>query len=86
MGVIGNVKLSKECLNFDSLEDVVREALLQDTWCNVCSKPDLEICNPVLYLENGRKFVEGKCTVCGNVCISEIFERVIDENENPNSL
>ena len=51
-----------------------KEWLVSDTWCNKCSEADLGVRNPVIYIENGRKFVEGKCLICNATCKMEMFE------------
>ena len=51
-----------------------REFLLEDTWCNACSKADLGLDNPVEYAEDGRIYVQGSCRTCGGEVRSEIID------------
>jgi hypothetical protein len=78
-GVIRNDKLNREVLDFESQSESDREWMIRETWCNRCQKPDLGIGNPILYIEDGRKFIEGSCLVCDVVCKSEITETEINE-------
>jgi hypothetical protein len=64
----------KEYLKFSSLEKAEQEWYLRNTWCESCGKADLGIEQPELYLENGEKYISGKCKVCLSLCISTIVE------------
>ena len=69
----------KKLLNFDSLSEIEKSLLLNDTWCNKCGQADLGITHPELYVENGSNYISGKCSTCGTKCISEIIESNINE-------
>ncbi len=47
---------------------------IQETWCEVCKKPDLGLTEPQEYEEDGKVFIEGKCKICGSRVVSEILE------------
>ena len=44
----------------------------QNTWCGTCQKADLGLVEPVEFEESGKIFVEGKCSRCQSIVISEI--------------
>ncbi len=69
----------KTILDFNSLPESEKSYFLEETWCGKCNEPDLGIVEPELYIENERKYVSGKCTVCGESAISEIIENEIKE-------
>ena len=66
--------MSREILDFESQNLSDREWMLRETWCDLCQKPDLGIDNPILFIEDGRKYIEGNCLVCSALCKSEITE------------
>lgn len=71
----------KEILDFKSLPKIELELFLNDTWCEICQKADLGIANPILFIEDGRKYVQGNCRVCGNVSTSEVIEVKRENNK-----
>jgi hypothetical protein len=68
----------KHVLDFNSLDELEKSMYLDDTWCDNCSKADLGIDKPELYVENNRKFISGSCKVCGESCSSEIITHSIN--------
>ena len=62
---------------FEELDVQQQRWLTTDTWCDRCNKADLGIVEPRLYHENDKKFVAGKCTVCGGECITEVVVREV---------
>ncbi|TVP00095.1 hypothetical protein AYI86_07050 [Shewanella algae] len=67
-------RIMKKVLDFNSLDEVLREIYTEDTWCSKCSEADLGITEPELYIENNRKYISGKCKVCGATSVSEIVQ------------
>jgi len=67
----------KKIIDLSSLDEIERSIYLDETWCDKCSEADLGIDKPELYIENNCKFISGSCTVCGELCISEIFTQEI---------
>jgi hypothetical protein len=65
----------KQIIDLGSLDDIERSLYLDDTWCDKCSKADLGINKPELYIEDSRKFISGFCKVCGSNCVSEIITK-----------
>jgi hypothetical protein len=70
--------MTKHYLNFDELSEVEKDIYTSDTWCDRCNKPDLGINEPAIYLENGNKFIEGKCVVCGQMQKTQIITKQVD--------
>jgi len=60
--------------DFSAREPEEQEAFLQNTWCNTCQKIDLGMVDAVEYEFLERIFIEGKCTVCGEVSTTEVVE------------
>ncbi|MDH5630912.1 MAG: hypothetical protein OEY96_12245 [Gammaproteobacteria bacterium] len=71
--------MSKEYLAFEDLDEHTKEWLLQETWCDQCEKPDLGMTEPVMYVENGKTYVEGKCSICSVSQKSQIITKEFDE-------
>jgi len=67
----------KQVLDFNSLDEFLQEIYTEDTWCSKCSEADLGIIEPELFIENNRKYVNGKCKVCGTESISEIVQKKV---------
>jgi hypothetical protein len=63
----------KQIIDLNSLDDIDRSMYLDDTWCDNCSKADLGIDKPELYIEDNRQFISGYCKICGDHSISEII-------------
>ena len=51
--------------NLNAREQLERQWLIENTWCDQCNAADLGIEEPSEYEENGHIFVEGVCRVCG---------------------
>ncbi len=49
--------------------------LTENTWCAVCGEADLGLTSPGEYEQNGRIFIEGRCSKCGALISSEIIVR-----------
>lgn len=49
----------------------------QNTWCDKCGKPDLNLVNPHEYKENETVFIEGKCSRCGTVVKTKIKDSAL---------
>ncbi len=64
----------KKILDISLEEKVLQESYVKETWCDKCSKSDLGIIELELYIEDGRKFISGKCKVCGEKCITELIK------------
>jgi hypothetical protein len=60
--------------NFLAREGVEQKWILENTWCDTCSKADLGMTSPQEYEEDGRIYVEGNCRICGRQVRSEITE------------
>jgi len=60
--------------DFNAREQLERQWLIENTWCDQCNAADLGIEEPSEYEENGRNFIEGVCRVCGKRIRSEIEE------------
>jgi len=71
--------MAKEYLNFDDLDQADKEWFLKETWCDKYDKADLGIKEPFLYIENGKKFIEGKCVVCNEPQVSQIIVKQADQ-------
>jgi hypothetical protein len=69
--------LARVAKDFDSLEDVIKESLLENTWCDSCQTPDLGLQNPSLFEEDGKLFVAGECRQCGSAIETELIKRVV---------
>ena len=69
--------MTKEYLKFDELYEKEKEHFLNETWCDKCGKADLGLKEPVMYIENGKTFIKGKCVVCGKSQISQIIIKQI---------
>ena len=68
---------NRKNLDFNCLPEFEKHWFLTETWCDLCNAADLGIKDPALYIENGTKFVSGKCIVCKTLCISSITEKEI---------
>ena len=55
-----------------------QEAFLTQTWCNTCQEMDLGMVEPKEYQRDGVIYVEGKCSKCGDVAITEIADDETD--------
>jgi len=51
-----------------------KEWLIQNTWCDFCGKADLGMEKPIEYEKNGKYYLSGLCSICGQKVISEIIE------------
>ena len=60
--------------NFNARSREEQRALIQDTWCDVCSKPDLGLASPVEYEEDGVVYVSGLCAVCSSPVLNEVSD------------
>lgn len=69
--------MSRELLDIQTISPNELQWLTSETYCNSCNKPDLGIVNPTLYNEDGEKFIEGNCSVCGTLCKSKISDEAI---------
>lgn len=69
----------REHLDFYSLSSSDQDWFLSETWCETCSKADLGIKEPKLYIENGIKHIEGKCNICNALCVSKLTEHQLNE-------
>jgi len=49
--------------------------MVENTWCDHCSKADLGLIDPLEYEEDGQIYLEGKCKACGKRVVSKIIER-----------
>ncbi len=65
----------KKIIDLSSLNEIERSIYFDDTWCDHCSKADLGIVKPELYIEDNRQFITGSCKVCGTHCTSEIITK-----------
>lgn len=65
----------REELDFASLPEPIQQFVKENSWCNKCSKADLGIVGPSLYIEDGVTFVEGSCKICGERCVSALEEK-----------
>ena len=74
---IRNMKNRKD-IPFHSLPEGDQDWHLRHTWCNSCGKADLGINEPELCIEGGKKYIAGKCVVCGSGCVSEVSEHKAD--------
>ena len=70
--------MTKQYLKFEELSEVEKDCYLSESWCFKCNKPDLGIKEPLLYIEEGKTFIEGKCVVCGEVQRSQIITKEVD--------
>ena len=64
--------MKRKYLDFDKLESWEKETYLEHTWCDKCNKADLGIKEPLLYIEEKKTYIEGKCLICGQTQKSEI--------------
>lgn len=60
--------------NFRARSADEQNALSKESWCDSCGKADLGIDSPVEFEEDGRVYVEGKCSRCGTHVVTEILE------------
>ncbi len=66
-----------------------QQALVRDTWCEACSKPDLGLVDPVEYEEHGVIYVAGNCSICRapvTTFVSEIRSLSAEEQLKPYAL
>ncbi|MEH6627918.1 MAG: hypothetical protein V7739_15845 [Motiliproteus sp.] len=64
--------MSKEQQDFFSRPEEEQQAFLNQTWCNDCMKADLGMKEPEEYIQDGKRYVEGKCNSCGNSIVTEL--------------
>ena len=67
--------MPRTILNINDLSASEMDWYLKETWCDKCGKADLGMNEPVLYVENGKEFIEGKCTVCGETVKTQIVSK-----------
>jgi hypothetical protein len=53
-----------------TLED--QQAFIENTWCDHCQKENLGLNSPVEYEQGGTVYIEGKCSVCAHLVITEL--------------
>jgi hypothetical protein len=70
--------MTKELLDFDELNEEDKRWFLKETWCDKCDKADLGMKDPVLYVDDGKTFIEGKCLVCNEPVVSQIITKQVD--------
>jgi RNase P subunit RPR2 len=70
--------MTREYIEFSELDESEQAWYLKETWCDKCDKPDLGINEPVMYKENGKTFVSGKCVVCGEPQTSQVITKDVD--------
>ena len=56
-----------------------QKAFLQYTWCQHCQEVDLGMTDPVEYELDGVIYIEGKCSKCGELVVTELQD---DEDDN----
>ncbi|MDD4994252.1 MAG: hypothetical protein PHR83_18680 [Paludibacter sp.] len=66
-----DVKINRE---FSERQPQDKEWLAQNTWCDFCKKADLGIEKPTEFELNGKIYLSGFCSKCGNEIKSEIIE------------
>ena len=59
---------------FAERDDLDRDRLIADSWCDYCEKADLGLEEPCEYVINGTIFLEGRCVQCGHDVVSIIEE------------
>jgi len=64
--------------DFLSRPERERDIFTQTTWCDSCSFGNLGMFEPVEYMLGEKKYVEGKCTRCGSIVVSEIVKSEVD--------
>lgn len=67
-------KKEKKILDFSKLDVSDQEWFLKETWCDKCNEADMGMVEPILYIENGKNYIEGKCAVCGEAQRAEVIE------------
>ena len=75
--------MPRKYLDFDAQNTTLKQELVSDTWCDKCGESDIGISSPVLFTENGREFVEGKCLICNTACKMEIIGEELNKRERP---
>ena len=70
--------MTKEYLKFEELDQSEQEWFLKETWCDKCDKADLGLKDPLMYIENGKTFISGKCIVCGEEQTSQVITKEVD--------
>lgn len=60
--------------DFHLRDDEEKKAFLEETWCDHCQEVNLGMIEPVEYEQNDIVFIEGKCSKCGNIILTEITE------------
>ncbi len=66
--------MSKEQQDFYSRPEEEQQAFLSQTWCNYCMKADLGMKEPEEYIQDGKRYIEGKCNQCSNSIVTELTE------------
>ncbi|WP_370278802.1 hypothetical protein [Pontibacterium sp.] len=51
-----------------------QKAFLEQTWCDNCMEANLGMGEPVEYELNDTVFIEGKCSKCGEVIVTELTD------------
>ena len=70
--------MTKEYIDFSELDESEQEWFLSETWCDKCDKVDLGLKDPIMYKENEKQFVEGKCIECGEPQTSQVTTKNVD--------
>lgn len=66
--------MSRTERDFYARSEEEQQAFLAETWCNACMEADLGMVEPVEYEEQGRLYVEGKCSRCGAAVVTELID------------
>ena len=64
--------------DFFARDEEDQQAFLSQTWCNQCMEANLGMVEPVEYELDGVVYVEGKCSKCGDVMVTEIADDSTD--------
>lgn len=60
--------------DFSARSEREQEIFTQTTWCDSCFYGNLGMLEPVEFILDGKRYLEGKCFRCGSVVISEIVK------------
>ena len=60
--------------DFNARDEEEKKAFLEQTWCNQCQEVNLGMVEPVEYEQNDTVFIEGKCTKCGGIILTELTD------------
>ncbi|WP_296058179.1 hypothetical protein [uncultured Amphritea sp.] len=60
--------------DFSARSEDEQQAFLQETWCDHCQEANLGMKNPQEYLYKGVVFIEGECSRCANVVLTELTD------------